>query len=58
VSCGCATARRPTDPTAVRRLIASEFAMLDGVIQAPRHEPHPDGKNAWALKHAGEDQQR
>ncbi len=41
-----------------RRLIASEFVTLDGVMQAPGHDPHPDGKNQWALKYAGEDQQR
>jgi class 3 adenylate cyclase/dihydrofolate reductase len=42
----------------MRRLIASEFVTLDGVMQAPGHDPHPDGKNAWALQYAGEDQQR
>jgi class 3 adenylate cyclase len=42
----------------VRRLIASEFMTLDGVMEAPGHEPHPDGKNAWALQHATEDMQR
>ena len=42
----------------MRRLIASEFVTLDGVMEAPGHEPHPDGRNAWALRHAGEDQQR
>jgi class 3 adenylate cyclase/dihydrofolate reductase len=42
----------------MRRLIASEFVTLDGVMQAPGHDEHPDGKNAWALRHAGEDQQR
>jgi len=42
----------------VRKLIASEFVTLDGVMQAPVHEPHPDGKNAWALRYTGEDQQR
>src|SRR3954469_19459366 len=31
---------------------------LDGVMEAPGHEPHPDGRNAWALSHSGEDQQR
>ena len=40
------------------RLIASEFITLDGVMQAPGHDEHPDGKNAWALAYAGEDQQR
>jgi class 3 adenylate cyclase/dihydrofolate reductase len=42
----------------MRRLIASEFVTLDGVMEAPGHEPHPDGKNAWTLRYAGEDQQR
>jgi len=42
----------------MRRLIASEFVTLDGVMEAPGHEQHPDGKNAWALRSAGEDQQR
>jgi dihydrofolate reductase len=42
----------------MRRLIASEFVTLDGVMEAPGHEQHPDGKNAWALRSAGDDQQR
>jgi hypothetical protein len=36
----------------MRRLIASEFVTLDGVMEAPGHEQHPDGKNAWALRYA------
>jgi class 3 adenylate cyclase/dihydrofolate reductase len=43
---------------AMRRLIASEFVTLDGVMEAPGHDQHVDGKNAWALRYAGEDQQR
>jgi dihydrofolate reductase len=39
-------------------VIASEFVTLDGVMEAPGHEPHRDGRNAWALRHVGEDQQR
>ena len=31
---------------------------LDGVMQAPGHDEHPDGKNTWALAYAGPDQQR
>jgi class 3 adenylate cyclase/dihydrofolate reductase len=31
---------------------------LDGVMEAPGQEPHPDGKNAWALQHATDDMQR
>jgi class 3 adenylate cyclase/dihydrofolate reductase len=42
----------------MRKLIASEFVTLDGVMEAPGHEQHPDGKNAWALRYTGEDQQR
>jgi dihydrofolate reductase len=42
----------------MRRLIASEFVTLDGVMEAPGHDQHPDGKNAWALRYAGADQQR
>jgi hypothetical protein len=42
----------------MRRLIASEFMTLDGVMEAPGQEQHPDGKNAWALQHATEDMQR
>jgi class 3 adenylate cyclase/dihydrofolate reductase len=41
-----------------RRLIASEFVTLDGVMEAPGHDQHQDGKNTWALRYAGEDQQR
>lgn len=31
---------------------------LDGIMEAPGHDPHRDGKNAWALEHATEDFQR
>ena len=40
------------------RIIVSEFVTLDGVIEAPGHEDHRDGKNAWALRGTSEDQQR
>lgn len=43
---------------AQRKLIASEFVTLDGVMEAPGHDQHQDGKNTWALSYAGEDQQR
>jgi class 3 adenylate cyclase/dihydrofolate reductase len=43
---------------AERRLISSEFVTLDGVMEAPGHDEHQDGKNTWALRYAGEDQQR
>jgi class 3 adenylate cyclase/dihydrofolate reductase len=39
----------------MRKLIASEFMTLDGVMEAPGQEQHP---NAWALQHATEDMQR
>jgi class 3 adenylate cyclase/dihydrofolate reductase len=42
----------------VRKLIASEFVTLDGVMEAPGHDQHRDGRNAWALQYAEEDQQR
>jgi class 3 adenylate cyclase/dihydrofolate reductase len=42
----------------MRRLIASEFVTLDGVMEAPGHEEHSDGKNAWALQLASEDMQK
>jgi len=42
----------------VRRLIASEFVTLDGVMEAPGNDPHPEGRSAWALKYTGQDQQR
>ena len=42
----------------MRRLVVSEFVTLDGAMQAPGHDEHPDGKSAWALAYAGEDQQR
>ena len=40
------------------RIVVSEFVTLDGVIEAPGHEIHRDGKNAWALRGSGPDQQR
>jgi class 3 adenylate cyclase/dihydrofolate reductase len=39
-------------------LIASEFVTLDGVMEAPGHEPQREGRNAWALQYAGDDQQQ
>jgi class 3 adenylate cyclase/dihydrofolate reductase len=40
------------------RVIASEFVTVDGVMEAPGHEEHRDGKNAWALQLASEDMQQ
>jgi hypothetical protein len=42
----------------VRRLIAYGFVTLDGVMEAPGNERYPDERNAWALRHTGEDQER
>jgi class 3 adenylate cyclase len=42
----------------VRKLIASEFVTIDGVMEAPGHDQHRDGRNAWALQYAEEEQQR
>jgi dihydrofolate reductase len=40
------------------RLVVSEFMTLDGVMEAPGFDEHRDGKNAWSLQSATEDQQR
>jgi class 3 adenylate cyclase/dihydrofolate reductase len=40
------------------RLVVSESMTLDGVMEAPGFDEHRDGKNAWALQSATEDQQR
>ena len=42
----------------MRRLIVAEFVTLDGVTEAPGHEEHRDGRNAWALRGATQDQLR
>ena len=42
----------------MRKLIASEFVTLDGVMESPGHDPQNESKSAWALQYAGEDQQR
>jgi class 3 adenylate cyclase len=42
----------------MRRVIVSEFVTVDGVLEAPGHEEHRDGKNAWALQLASEDMQK
>ena len=40
------------------RLIVTEFMTLDGVAEAPGHEEHRDGRNAWALAGMTEDAQQ
>ena len=42
----------------MRRLIASEFVTLDGVMEAPGHEPHPTGGTRGPCGNTGGDQQR
>jgi class 3 adenylate cyclase len=41
----------------MRRILVAEFETLDGVIEAPGHEEHRDGRNAWALALTSEDMQ-
>jgi dihydrofolate reductase len=42
----------------MRRLIASEFVTLDGVMEAPGHEEHRGRKERLGSAGASEDQQR
>jgi dihydrofolate reductase len=37
------------------RVIVSEFVALDGVIEAPGGEQHPDGKNDWSMPYFSQD---
>ena len=39
----------------MRRVIVSELMTLDGVIEAPGHEEHRDGRNAWSLQLTSDD---
>jgi class 3 adenylate cyclase/dihydrofolate reductase len=41
----------------MRRILVAEFVTLDGVIEAPGHEEHRDGRNAWALDLTSADMQ-
>jgi class 3 adenylate cyclase/dihydrofolate reductase len=42
----------------MRRLIASAFVTLDGVMEAPGAEEHRTGRNAWALRLQDDETQR
>jgi class 3 adenylate cyclase/dihydrofolate reductase len=50
--------RRAAYPLPMGRIVVSEFMTLDGVMEAPGHDEHRDGKNAWALRATTEEQQR
>jgi len=39
----------------VGRLVVSEFITLDGVVEAPGGEFHPDGKTAWVVPYFTEE---
>jgi class 3 adenylate cyclase len=39
------------------RLVVREFLTLDGVMEAPGFEEHPDGRNGWALHVADQELQ-
>ncbi len=41
-----------------RRLIVQEFMALDGVMQAPGFEEHPDGKQGWGMRRQSDETQR
>ena len=40
------------------RLIVTDFVTVDGVIEAPGFDEHRDGRNAWALRVQGEDDEQ
>jgi class 3 adenylate cyclase len=42
----------------MRRIVVAEFITLDGIIEAPGHDEHRDGRNAWALALTSEDMQQ
>jgi len=39
----------------MRRVVVSEFVTLDGVIEAPGGEFHPDGKGGWTMQFFNEE---
>lgn len=40
------------------RLVVTDFVTVDGVIEAPGFDEHRDGKNTWALRIQGEDDEQ
>src|SRR5262245_54819848 len=45
----------PPDRLAAMRLIVTAFMTLDGIIEAPGFDEHRFGRNAWALRVQGDD---
>jgi dihydrofolate reductase len=39
----------------MRRVVVSEFVTLDGVVEAPGGEFHPDGKGGWTMQSFNEE---
>lgn len=40
------------------KLVVSDFVTVDGIIEAPGFDEHPDGRNAWALRVQHEENER
>jgi dihydrofolate reductase len=45
----------PDEEKQMARVIVSEFVALDGVMEAPGGEKHPDGKNEWSTPYFSPD---
>jgi hypothetical protein len=39
------------------KLVVTSFATLDGIVEAPEFDEHRTGRNAWALRVHGEEDQ-